>query len=84
MAVMKAREVRERLYGRVDPQVLVVLESLAETQVHTGRTIVELSELVNQCINALDNLANAGGVMREQLTKIRGRIDNDPDTGPTR
>lgn len=46
--MMKAREVRERLKGKIDPDVSRVIEALCEDNSQLRSQIYELAELVNQ------------------------------------
>ena len=72
---MKAREIRERLRGKVDPELLRVLEALGEHVSAQRQETMVLAEMQNKCIDLIMSL----GVVIEgatnavdELKKIRG------------
>lgn len=64
---MKPRDVRERLRGRVDPEVGQVLVGLAEDNSHLRQDITRLAQLTQHCINVVELLAHASGQMRSLM-----------------
>lgn len=81
MAV-KAREIRERLRGRVDPEVLFVLEQLAEHQNVLREQIMELAQSVDGCINILNQVTQIAVNMKQVTDTLQGKEsfdDLDPE-----
>lgn len=80
MAALKAREVRERCKGRVDPQVMYCLEALAEQQGVIKQELMELAKGFDQVLNIMNTLVTVGEQVRthsETLNKMRGQGDDD-------
>ncbi len=69
--MLRAREVRDRCKGRVDPQVMYCLEALAEQQGVMRQQLTELAEITDQTINAVNNLAGALGVMKDFFEGVK-------------
>lgn len=74
---IKAREVRERLKGKVDPDVSVVLEAMAEEQYQIGKQLTEMANGLNQVIDTLSNITNVVGHNQEVVAKLKKRIGDD-------
>ena len=80
---MKAREIRERLKDRVDPQVSLCLESLAEQLGVQQPQLMDMAIMQDQVVAIVSNFVNGLEGMKEateSMNKIKG--DND-DSGPT-
>jgi hypothetical protein len=80
---MKAREIRERLKDRVDPQVSLCLESLAEQHGVQQQQLMDMAIMQDQVVAIVSNFVNGLEGMKEateSMNKIKG--DND-DSGPT-
>jgi len=75
---MRAREVRERLKGRIDPEVSYVIEALAEQMSVYDQALTSLAEMQNKMIDLIANFSVIGENMKEVLNKIKGE-DGGPD-----
>lgn len=80
---MKAREIRERCNGRVDPNVQYCLEALGEQFSVMQQQFVMLAQQLDQITNIIsdftvvaENLKNTA----EAMKKVQGDEDDD---GPT-
>ena len=72
---MKAREIRERLRGKVDPELLRVLEALGEHVSAQKQETMALAEIQNKTIDIVMSLGTTieGAVNAvDELKKIRG------------
>ena len=79
--MIKAREVRERLKGRVDPQVQYVCEALAEQQGVQLQMINSLAEMLDQQTNIIMQFTAVATNMKsaiDNMNKMRG-IDKEDD-----
>ncbi|MAG26349.1 hypothetical protein CMI47_12435 [Candidatus Pacearchaeota archaeon] len=71
---MKAREIRERLRGKVDPELLTVLEALGEHVSAQKQETMALAQIQNQ---TLDLVMSLGGTIEaatnavDEIKKIR-------------
>jgi hypothetical protein len=70
---MRAREVNERLSGKVDPIQLAVLEGLAEDNSVLRQQILSLAEIVDGLINQNAQLMNTISAAQSAVDKIRGK-----------
>ena len=69
---MKAREIRERLQGKADPEIVTCLTALAESLSAQQQEIMALAELQD---SAMDTLLRLGAVVESAtnvVDKIRG------------
>lgn len=72
---MRAREVRERLKGKVDPQVSFCIEALAERQSVISEEMLVMAQHIDQMANLLSNFVQVAENMQnvaEKLQKTRG------------
>tara|TARA_Y100000034_G_C6774021_1_gene345462 strand:- start:560 stop:787 length:228 start_codon:yes stop_codon:yes gene_type:complete len=75
---MKAREIVERLQGKVEPEVITCLSGVAESLSSQQQEIMELAKMLNQLTDILLQLgATIEGATNavEEMKKIRG-LDN--------
>ena len=80
---MKAREIRERLKDRVDPQVSLCLESLAEQLGVQQQQLIDMALMQDQVVAIVSNFVNGLEGMKEateSMNKIKG---DDDESGPT-
>ena len=80
---MRAREVRERLKDKVDPQVSHCIEALAEQLGVQQQQLMDMAIMQDQVVAIVSNFVNGLEGMKEateSMNKIKG--DND-DSGPT-
>ncbi len=83
---MKAREVRERLKGRCDEQVLFVLEALAEHQGAQKQEIMALAQIIDQVTDLVMQMGVVGEHLKNAVEAVqRKRLpEGADDSGPTR
>jgi len=77
---MKAREVRERLKGKISAEVLAVIEAVAEQQsVHTEQMLV-LANANEQLMSMINSTLTVAGNMKDMIESVQG---DSTDDGPT-
>jgi hypothetical protein len=69
---MKAREIKERLQGKVEPEVVTCLTALAESLSAQQQEIVALAELQNRATDILLQLGATVESATNVVDKIRG------------
>lgn len=81
---MKAREVRERLANpaKCEPEVLYVLESLAEQLSVTKQQMLMQAQMLDQQLDQMNNVLQVAGNMKSALDQMRS-INGDEGTDPT-
>ena len=77
---MTAREVRERLRGKVDPGLLYVLEALAEQDQVFREQLMTAAETINQIVKNIEHLININTNLKTLLEKKEARDDDEPVT----
>ena len=70
--MMKAREIRSRLKGKVEPELLVCLTALAESLSSQQQEIMALAELQNRSMDTLLQLGSTIESATNVVDKIRG------------
>jgi len=81
---LHAREVRERLRGRVDPEVLYVLEALAEDNSKFKQQLIQFAQDMDQMTNILQSFMQIGERMKSTVEKLEGMEAPDDDDTPIR
>jgi hypothetical protein len=79
---MKAREVRERLKGRVDPEVSICMEALAEKIGGLQKQIMDMALAQDEMINIISNFASVAENMKNTVDTMKN-IQGDGMDGPT-
>ena len=79
---MKAREVRERLKGRVDPEVSICIEALAERIGGLQKQIMDMALMQDEMTNIVSNFASVAENMKSTVDAMRN-IQGDEMDGPT-
>jgi len=69
---MKAREIRERLQGKTDPEIVICLTALAESLSSQQQEIMALAELQNRAMDTLLQLGATVESATNVVDKIRG------------
>jgi hypothetical protein len=69
---MKAREIRERLQGKADPEIVTCLTALAESLSSQQQEIMALAELQNRAMDTLLQLGATVESATNVVDKIRG------------
>ena len=83
MAV-KARDIRRQLQGKLDPEVLHILEALAEDASVQKQRLVMMAQLVSTLIDRVNDLTKVMGVFKDKLKKPKERDFEDvPDDTTT-
>jgi len=70
---MKAREIRERLAGKIDPQVLYCLESIAEQQNVLREQLMTMAMNVDQVINIVSDFSQIAANMKQTVDVMKGK-----------
>lgn len=68
---MNARAVRERLKGKVEPDVLFVLEHLAENQSILYQQVIECAQLVDQISNIVTDFVGVATNMKSAIDAMQ-------------
>ena len=77
---MKAREVRERLKGKISAEVSAVIEAVAEQQsVHSEQMLV-LANANEQLMSMINSTLTVAGNMKDMIESVQG---DSTDDGPT-
>ena len=79
---MKAREVRERLKGRVDPEVSLCMEALAERIVGLQKQLMDMAMMQDEMTNIMSNFASVAENMKSTVDAMKN-IQGDESDGPT-
>jgi hypothetical protein len=69
---MKAREIKERLQGKVEPEIVTCLTALAESLSAQQQEIIALAELQNRAMDTLLQLGATVESATNVVDKIRG------------
>ena len=77
---MKGREIRERLQGKVDPDVLHTLCALGEEMSHMRQGIIELERHVNQLTTIVTNFVVVAEHMKKTIKVMQGAQDDSSDS----
>ena len=79
---MKAREVRERLKGRVDPEVSLCMEALAERIVGLQKQLMDMAMMQDEMTNIMSNFASVAQNMKSTVDAMKN-IQGEESNGPT-
>lgn len=79
---MKAREVRERLKGRCDPEVSLCIEAVAEVQGVLKQEMDMMAKMLDQMTQMMNTMMDVAGNMKDVTDKLQG-VRGDEDVGPT-
>ena len=81
--MIRARDIRDRLKGRVDEQVMYCFEALAENQSAMRQQTMELASQMNQMADIIASFTVVAENMKnavETMKKMEGNVDYvDPD-----
>ena len=72
---MKAREIRERLQGKVEPELMFCMEALAENSSAQAEEVMAMAQMMNSLTDILMQLGGATEHMKnavDEMHKIRG------------
>lgn len=78
---MKAREIREKLQGKIDPALLQTLEAMAIQVGQTEKVITELTGLVQMCVMSCESFNMVADGMKAKLQALEGMKPVDAITG---
>lgn len=79
MPLIKARDVRRILKGKVDPDALHVLEALAEQYTLMAQEITAMSQLLDQLINTQSQLADVAMHLRSGIEEFHANRVSDKE-----
>lgn len=68
---IKASEVRERLKGRCDEQVMLVLETIAEEQRLVRQSLFETAQNFDRLVDIVSNFAQIAENMKGAMKKLQ-------------
>jgi len=74
---MKAREIRERLQSKADPEIVVCLTALAESLSSQQQEIMELAKMLNEVTNILLQLGATTEAATNAVDEVRGIRGNE-------
>jgi len=77
---MKAREVRERLKGKVSAEVSAVIEAVAEQQSVQSEQLLVLANANEQIMGMVNSTLTIAGNMKDMIEAVEG---DSTDDGPT-
>jgi hypothetical protein len=80
---LTGRAVRERLKGKIDPDVLFVVEALAEYQNVMFQQNQEVAELVNQIATIVEDFVGVATQMKHAVDKVNGKFAAHDDDALT-
>lgn len=81
--MIRARDIREKLRGRVEPVLLHTLEALAEEQSAIRHTMTELAQQLDRLANLmLGQHQVIDEVARHTIKRVKTE-EAEPDLGPT-
>jgi hypothetical protein len=81
---LHAREVRERLRGRVDPNLLYVLEALAEDNSKFKQQLIQMAQDLDTMTQILQQITQISDNLKNTVDKIESMEPHDDDNTPIR
>lgn len=82
--MLLAREVRERLKGRCDPQISFCLEALAEQAIVREQALTLMAETLDKLIDNLMIVQQMQGGLTKVMDKLKGiKGESDDESSPT-
>ncbi len=78
---MKAREIREKLQGKVDPLILQTLEAQAIEIGEIKKVIVTLTSMVNMTVETAESFNMIAEGMKKKMAELEGLKPVDAITG---
>ena len=78
---MKAREIREKLQGKIDPVLLQTLEAQALEIGEIKKVIVTLTSMVNLTVETAEAFNMVAEGMKKKMTELEGLKPVDAITG---
>ena len=77
MAILKARDVVDKLRGHVDPRVIEVVAAIAEENHEIKKVVTELTLIVDQLCEMMPSIANVMSNMKSSLDGLKKAEDDD-------
>ncbi len=68
---LRARDVRDRCKGRVDPAVMYCMEALAEQHGVLAQKLVELSMLFDQHVNLISQVIDVSSGLKDTVARMK-------------
>lgn len=78
MAGLRARDVRERLKGKCDPQIMYCIEALAEQQSAIRHEMVTMAKMLSQMADIVSNFTRVAENMKNTVETLKG-VNKDHD-----
>lgn len=79
---MRARDVRAALKGKVDPDLLLTLEALAEVQFQHTKEMSVMASAISQMADIIAQFATVSENMKSTIVEMRGQRDAAPSDHP--
>ena len=77
---LRAREVREKLKGRVDPHVSEVLENIAEQQFHIAKAVTQVVQIVDTLVDQYQDVIKIAGNLKDAHARLNPPEDDVGNT----
>ena len=81
--VMRGRDVRAKLEGRVDPVVLAVLVQLAEINHGNVIHLASLASMVDQMTDIIQSFTDVAGNLKERTDQMARAMGEEVEGAPT-
>lgn len=72
--MLKPREIREKLRGKIDPAVGTVLVQLCEDSRETRRVVVELAKTLDQFTNIINSMMHISDALKNAYERQFGTL----------
>lgn len=80
--ILRARDVRQRLAVRnVDPEVMDILEKLAELNHHNYKSLMELASMFDQMIDSMNGVLQVAENMKNRTDQMARAMEPDEGEG---
>lgn len=73
MSIIKAREVREKLTGKVDPVLLHTLEAIVEQMMMQREQLMEQAVILDKCLDIINNTHMVMDNMKSTVDKMKSK-----------
>lgn len=75
--IMRPRDVRQRLLGKVDPELLSVIETIADINHHNMLALAELASMFDKMVNAMQGILQVAENMKDRTDKMARAMRED-------
>lgn len=81
--VMRGRDVREKLGGKCDPEVLAVLCTIAEVNHGNVLHLASLAQMVDQMTDIMQKFTDVAHNMKERTDQMARAMNDEVEGAPT-